>query len=121
MSGDPVMSRLSDRTLDRGLNESWPPDAGTAPGRPRIPVVARVMWRNAGEELVEAYATRWSGRRVFVTPEACDARDARSLAGRGGRLRRPQTRGVGDRVTDIQPVTLRLAHHRVRATMTTTC
>ena len=65
---DPVMSRLGDHILDRALNESWPPDAATTPDRPRIPVVARVMWARAGAEEVEGYATRWAGRSVFVTP-----------------------------------------------------
>jgi hypothetical protein len=31
-------------------------------------VRARVVWQRAGEELLEARATRWSGRSVFVTP-----------------------------------------------------
>jgi len=38
------------------------------PDRQRIPVVARVVWRRAGEESIEGYATRWSGRCVFVSP-----------------------------------------------------
>lgn len=39
--------------FDRALNESWPPDAGTTPDRPQIPVVARVVWRRAGEEQMQ--------------------------------------------------------------------
>jgi hypothetical protein len=64
------MSRLGDHSLDRALNESWPPDPATTPDRQRIPVVARVVWRRAGEESIEGYATRWSGRSVFVSPIA---------------------------------------------------
>jgi hypothetical protein len=45
-------------------------NAATMPDRPRIPVVARVIWAHAGKELLEGgRATRWSGRSVFVTPE----------------------------------------------------
>jgi hypothetical protein len=62
------MSRLGDHSLDRALNESWPRDAATTPDRPRIPVVARVVWCDIGDESVEGYAMRWSGRSVFVTP-----------------------------------------------------
>ena len=40
----------------------------TTPDRPRIPVVARVVWQRAGVESIEGYAMRWSGRAVFVTP-----------------------------------------------------
>jgi hypothetical protein len=65
---DPVMSRLGDHSLDHALNESWPRDAATTPDRPRIPVVARVVWARAGEESIGGYASRWSGRSVFVTP-----------------------------------------------------
>jgi hypothetical protein len=80
---DPVMSRLDTARLDRALNESWPPDAATTPDRPRIPVVARVASERAGEETLDGYATRWSGRSVFVTPRgAVPQRDARRVAGR---------------------------------------
>ena len=48
--GDPVMSRLGDHDLDTALNESWPTDAATTPDRAPIPVVARVVWQDAGEE-----------------------------------------------------------------------
>jgi hypothetical protein len=65
---DPVMSRLGDHSLDRALNKSWPRDAATTPDRPRIPVVARVVWAHPGEESIEGHATRWSGRSVFITP-----------------------------------------------------
>jgi len=61
--------------FDRALNECWPPDAGTTPDRPPIPVVARVVWQTAGEEQVEGYATRRSGRSVFVTPRAVRCRN----------------------------------------------
>jgi hypothetical protein len=54
--------------LDRALNERWPRDAGTTPDRPPIQVRARIVWADAGEQLLEANATRWSGRSVFVTP-----------------------------------------------------
>jgi hypothetical protein len=37
-------------------------------GQDTDPVRARVVWERAGEELVDARATRWSGRAVFVTP-----------------------------------------------------
>jgi hypothetical protein len=60
------MSRLGDHSLDRALNESWPHDASTTPDRKHIPLVGRVVWRRAGEESVEGYATRWSGRSVFT-------------------------------------------------------
>jgi hypothetical protein len=66
--GDAVMSRLGDHSLDRALNESWPRDASTTPDRPRVRVVARVVWARAGDESIEGYAMRWSGRCVFVTP-----------------------------------------------------
>lgn len=61
--------------FDRALNESWPPDAGTTPDRARIPVVARVVWRRAGEEQMQGDATRWSGRSVFVTPARARCRN----------------------------------------------
>jgi hypothetical protein len=72
---DPVMSRLGDRSLDRAMNESWPRDAATTPDRRRIPVVARVVWRDVGEELVEGYAMRWTGGSVFVTPRGVRCRN----------------------------------------------
>ena len=65
---DPVMSRFETPRLDRALNESWPPDAATTPDRGPVPVRARVVWQRAGVELLDARATRWSGRSVFVTP-----------------------------------------------------
>jgi hypothetical protein len=42
--------------------------------RPRIPVVARVLWARAGEESVEGYAMRWSRGSVFVTPRGVRCR-----------------------------------------------
>jgi hypothetical protein len=73
--GDAVMSRLSDHSLDRALNESWPRDAATTPDRRRIPVVGRVVWERAGEERLDGYAMRWSGRSVFVTPRGVRCRN----------------------------------------------
>jgi hypothetical protein len=40
----------------------------TTPDRPRIQVVARIVWADAGEERLEGHATRWSDRSVFVSP-----------------------------------------------------
>jgi hypothetical protein len=39
-------------------------DAGPQPGSGS----GRVVWERAGEELIDARATRWSGGSVFVTP-----------------------------------------------------
>jgi hypothetical protein len=69
------MSRVGDHSLDRELNESWPRDAATTPDRPRIPLVATVVWRDAGAERLDGYAIRWSGRSVFVTPRVVRCRN----------------------------------------------
>src|SRR4051794_35382165 len=65
---DPVMSTFETSRLDRALNESWPPDAATTPDRAPVRGGARVVWRRAGEERVDARASRWSGRSALVTP-----------------------------------------------------
>lgn len=65
--------------LDRALNESWPADAATTPDHPPIPVRARIVWADAGEQLLEANATRWSGRSVFVVPAGARCRDRKSV------------------------------------------
>jgi hypothetical protein len=66
--GDPVTSTFETPRLDRALNKSWPSDAATTPDRAPVAVRAQVVWERAGEELIEARATRWSGRSVFVSP-----------------------------------------------------
>lgn len=61
--------------LDRALNESSPGDAATTLDRRPIPVRARIVWADAGEQLLEAHATRWTGRSVFVVPAGARCRN----------------------------------------------
>ena len=51
----------------RLLNESWPPQSATIRNADEpIPVTARLVWADDGEEWVESRAMRWRGRHVFV-------------------------------------------------------
>src|SRR4051812_237680 len=65
---DPGMSTFETPRLDRALNESWPSHAATTPDRAPVRERAWVVWQRAGEELVDARASRWSGRSALVTP-----------------------------------------------------
>lgn len=49
----------------RLVNASWPSNPRKVPTRPRIPVMAHLVWADS-QEWVPGQATRWVGRHVFV-------------------------------------------------------
>lgn len=48
------------------LNASWPPNPHGVKNQTPIDVTVRIAWEHDGEEHIEAKATRWTGRHVFV-------------------------------------------------------